>query len=149
RPVLVANIFETLGGTIERLLPCGNAKMRPGISRIDLVIGVLGYSVLADQRMMQPVLVMNVIKTETPLHTQPVLIGRSVAPGNVGKLVVLDVIGEQAADPAVGTNAVDLAVSRAGEDVVAVDQSRRHQGAGGTGLHALAACNAGRVAHGI
>src|SRR5262249_15822648 len=87
---------------------------------------------------------------ETALDAEPVLIRRAVSARDVEELVVPDVIGELAADAAIGADAVHLAVGLAGEHVVLVDQRRRHQGAGRAALHALppraAGHSAGRAA---
>ena len=107
------------------------------------------HAVLADHRLQQPLRVVHVIEAEAALDAEPVLVGRAVLAGDVEQLVVLDVIGELAADAAIGADAVDLAVGLAGENVVGVDQRRRHQRAGRAGLHAFAAGDAGRSAHRI
>ena len=52
----------------------------------------------------------DVIEPEATLDAQPVLIRRAVASRHVTDLVVLDVIGDLAADPAVRAHAVDPAV---------------------------------------
>src|SRR6185312_16492173 len=61
--------------------------------------------------------------------------------------VVLDLVGQLAADAAIRAHAVDGAVGRVGEDPVGVDLGRRHQCAGRAGLDAFAAGDAGRAAH--
>src|SRR5213076_3386088 len=76
------------------------------------------------------------------LDAQPPVIGRTVAPLDEQNLVVLDVVGQLAAHPAVRAHRFDLLV-RHGQPHLA----RRHQGAGRAGLYAFAAADAGGVAH--
>ena len=97
--------------------------------------------------MRQALRVGDVVEAEAALDAEPVLVGRAVLAGDGDELVVLDLVGELAADAAIRADAVDLAVGLAGEDVVLVDQRRRHQRAGRAGLHAFAAGDAGRGAH--
>src|SRR5262245_29935755 len=107
RSVPVADLYQALGGAIERLLPGGRTEMRPRIGRIDQVVGGLGDAVLADERLGQAVRVGHIVEAETPLHAEPVLVRGPVAAGDVEELVVLDVVGELAADPAIRAYAVD------------------------------------------
>jgi hypothetical protein len=81
------------------------------------------------------------------LDTQPVLVRRPVAAGDGDELVVLDLVGELAADAAIRADAVHLAIVLAGVDVVLVHARRRHQRAGWARLHALTARDAGGRAH--
>src|SRR6516225_8366428 len=90
---------------------------------------------------------MDVVEAEAALDAEPVLVCRSVAAGDVKKLVVLDVISELATDAAIRTDAIDRAVRFPGKHIARVDQRRRHQRAGRTGLHAFAAGDASRSAH--
>src|SRR4029078_12271792 len=64
-------------------------------------------------------------------------------------LVVLDLVGELAADAAIRADAVHGAVGLAEIDVVFCHPRRRHQRAGRAGLHAFAAGDAGRSPHRI
>src|SRR5262245_53553172 len=121
--------------------------MRPRIGRIDELVRHLGDAVLADHRLQEALGIVHIVEAEAALDAEPVLVGRAVATAHIEELVVLDVIGELAADAAIRTDAVDLAVGLGGEDVALVHQRRRHQRAGRAGLHAFAAGNAGRVAH--
>ena len=89
----------------------------------------------------------HIVEAEAALDAEPVLVRRSVAAADVEELVVLDVVGELAADPAIGAHAVDRAVGEPDAHVRLVHQRRRHQRAGRTGLHAFAAGDAGRGAH--
>ena len=149
RAVAVADFDETGGGAVERLLPGRLAEMRPRIGRIDQIVGSLADAVLADHRLGQAVRIADIVEAEAALDAQPVLVRRSVLAADVDELVVLDLIGELAADAAIRAHAVDLAVGLAFVDVVVVDQRRRHQRAGRAGLHAFAAGDAGRGAHRI
>ena len=147
--VLVANILEARRGAVERLLPGGGPEMGPGIARIDGIVDVLAHTVPADHRLGEPLRIVNVVESEPAFHAQPAVIGRAVLAGHVKKLVVLDVVGELAADAAIGAHRIDFAIRIGGADVGVVDQRRRHQGAGRTGLHAFPAGDAGAGAHRI
>ena len=98
------------GGDVERLLPARLAEMGQGVGRVDGRGRRLWRAVLADQRPGQPVGVGDVVEAEAALDAQPVLVGRAVATGDVADLVVLDVVGDLAADAAVGADALDLAI---------------------------------------
>ena len=78
--------------------PGGNACKgwpdRPGI--------VLRDAVLADQRLGQPVGVVGVVEAEAALDAEPVVVGRPVAALDRDDAVVLDLVGQLAADPAIG-----------------------------------------------
>ena len=147
RAVRIPDLPQAFGGKVERFLPARLAKVAPGIARINRIVHDLGHAVLADQRFHQPFRVDNVVEAEATLDAQPVLVGRPVAPGYVADLVVLDVIGDLAADPAVRAYAVDSAVDLGMADAPLVDDRRRHQSAGRAGLHALAAGDAGARPH--
>src|SRR5215210_241404 len=123
--------------------------MRPGIGGIDEIVGALGHTILAHHRLGQALRITHVVETEAAFHAQPVLVRRAVLPGDVKELVVLDVVGELAADAAVWTDAVHLPIGekRGGADIILVHQRRRHQRAGWAGLHAFAAGNARARAH--
>ena len=90
------------------------AEMRPGVGRVDLGV-VLGDAVLADQRLGQPVGVVDVVEAEAALDAEPVVVGRPVLALDRDDAVVLDLVGELAADAAIGADAVDLAVGRVGD----------------------------------
>ncbi len=137
---------ETLGGAVERFLPARLAEMGVGVGRIDVGV-VLRNAVLADQRFGQPVRMVRIVEAEAALDAEPVVVGRAVPAVDRDDMVVLDLVGQLAADAAIGADAVDLAVGGVGIDAVGVDQGRRHQRAGRAGLHALAAGDAGAVAH--
>ena len=110
RAVAVADFHQALGGAVERLLPGRRAEMRPRIGRIDQIVGGLGDAVLAHQRLRQPMRMAHIVEAEAALDAEPVLVRRAVAAADVEQLVVLDVVGELAADAAIGAHAVDLAV---------------------------------------
>ena len=63
--------------------------------------------------------------------------------------VVLELVGDLTADPAVGAHALHLVELEPAVDAGLVDQRRLHQRAGRTRLHALPAGNAGARAHGV
>jgi hypothetical protein len=90
---------------------------------------------------------MDVVEAETAFHAQSVFVGRSVAAVDVEDLVVLHVHRGLAADAAVGAERVDR--FRLEVDALAgtVQQAFLHQRAGRAHLHALAAGDAGGIAH--
>src|SRR6185437_12120702 len=143
RSVAVADLLQTRSRAVERLVPCGFAKMRPRIRRIDKFVRNFRHAVLADHWLGQPLRIVNVVEAVAAFHAQPLLVRRAVLAGDVKQLVVLDVIGELAADAAIRTDAVNRAVGLTLEDVVGVDKRRGHQCAGRAGLHAFAAAHAG------
>ena len=55
----------------------------------------------------------HIVEAEAALDAQPVLVRRPVAAADIKELVVLDVVGELAADAAIGAHAVHLAVGNA------------------------------------
>ncbi len=142
----VANAPQALRRAVERLLPGGLAEMREGIGGVDVDV-VLAHAIAPDERHGQPVGVVDVVEAEAALHTQAVAVGRAVATLDSDDTVVLDLVGELAADPAIRADAVDLALGRVGKDAVLVHQGLGHQRAGGTGLDALPAGDAGRGPH--
>src|SRR5580704_8990982 len=147
--VAVANLDEAGSSTIERLLPGRLAKVRPRVRRVDELVWHLGHAVLADHRLQQALRIGDIVEAEAALDAEPVLVGRAVPAFDRDDLVVLDLVSELAADAAIRANAVDGAVRLAFVDIVVVNHRRRHQRAGRTGLHALAAGNAGRRTHRI
>ena len=119
------------------------------IAGVEGVVDVLRYAVLADQRLGEPLRIVDVVEAETALDAETLVVRRAVLAADIEQLVVLDVVGELAADAAIGAHRIDLAVGKAGADIVVVEQRRRHQRAGRAGLHAFPAGDAGRGAHGI
>ena len=147
--VAVADLLQARGGAVERLFPGRLAEMRPRIRRVDEFVRHFRHAVLADHRLQQALRIVHVVEAEAALDAEPVLVGRAVLAGDGDDLVVLDLVGELAADAAIGADAVDGAVGLALIDIVLVDHRRRHQRAGRAGLHAFAAGDAGRGAHRI
>ena len=93
--------------------------------------------------------VMDVVEAEAALDAEPVVIGRAVAALGIDHLLVLDLIGDLAADAAIRAQRVDLAVGIGDAGLLLVEHHRRHQRAGRAGLHAFAAGDAGGLAHRI
>src|SRR5437764_1762801 len=120
--------------------------MRQRIGGVDRDI-VLADTVLADQGLGQAIGVVHVIEAKASLDAQPVVVGRPVLPLDRDDVVVPDLVGQLAADAAIGTDALDLAIGLVAKDPVLVDKARRHQGARRAGLHAFAASDTGRAAH--
>ena len=92
---------------------------------------------------------MDVVEAEAALDAKPVVIGRAVAAFGVDHLLVLDLIGDLAADAAERAQRIDLLVGIDGAGLVLIQHHRRHQRAGRAGLHAFAAGDAGRFPHRI
>ncbi len=137
---------KTAGGEVQRLLPARLKEMRVGIRGID--IDALGQSGLADEGLHQPLRIGNVIESEPAFDAQAVLIGEAVAALNEGDLVVLDLVRDLTADAAIGADRVDFAVHFPAAVLGdGIDDRFRHQRAGGTGLHAFPAGDAGRLPH--
>jgi hypothetical protein len=84
----------------------------------------------------------HVIEAEAPLHAQALVVRGAVAAVHAHDGVVLDVIGELAADAAVRADGVDLLVR---DDLVRMLRGR--EGARRARLHAFAARNTGGFAH--
>ena len=108
--LLVADPDQAACRDVERLLPGGFAEMRERIGRIDLVVGILLRIRQPHQRLGQPMRMMDVVEAETAFDAEPVVVGRPVAALGVDDLLVLDLIGDLAADAAERTQRVDLAV---------------------------------------
>src|SRR5262249_42135512 len=142
--VAIADRFEPGGGAVERLLPAGGTEVRPGIGGGDRVVGVLGHATPAGERPPKAVRVAPLSADAAAPAAEAVLVRRPVAAADVEKLVLLDVVGELAADAAIGAHAVDLAVRELRAHVRGIEERCRHQRAGGAGLHAFATGDAGR-----
>ena len=106
---------------VERLLPGRLAEVLADLLAPDLHVGVLGDAVAADQRLGQPVGMVDVVEAEAALDAQPVVVGGPVAAVDVEDLVVLDVHRGLAADAAIGAQRVD----RLGLEVDALAAPRR------------------------
>src|SRR5436853_6350177 len=109
----IANVLEPGSRTVERLLPGGGAEVRPRIGRIDRVVSVLGHAVTPDHRLREPMRVVHVIEPKAALDAEPVLVGRTITTADRDDRVVLDLVGELAADPAIGADAVAVAIGHA------------------------------------
>ena len=83
-----------------------------------------------------------IVKAVTTLDAQATVVGRAVAAFHVNYFVVLDVVGQLAADAAIGADRGHLLVGHRQRGV-----ARGHQCAGGAGLHTFAAGDAGGGAH--
>src|SRR6185312_11562027 len=92
---------------------------------------------------------MDVVETEAPFDAQPVVIGGTVTPFGIDDLLVLHLIGNLAADAAIRAQRVDFAVRIHGAGLILVEVGCRHERAGRTGLHALAAGYARGASHRI
>src|SRR6187551_115944 len=147
RTIAIANFFQTGSGALHCLFPRRFAEVRKWVRRIDQIVGSFRNAILAHHRLGQALRITDVVKAEAALHAKAVLVCRTVAARYVQKRVVLDVVGELAADAAVRAYAVDLTVGKLGTHVLVIDQRRRHQRTGRTGLHAFAAGDASGLAH--
>src|SRR5262249_35920903 len=107
RTMLVADDLQPVGGVGKRLLPGRRTKMGPGIGRIDLFVRTLGNTLLTDHRLLEPLGIVHVVEAETSLDAQAILVGRAILAADEKQLVILDMVGELAADAAVRTDAVD------------------------------------------
>ena len=147
--LLVADLDEAFGGDVERLFPGSFAEVSERIGRIDLVVGVLLDSRQPHQRLGQTVGVMDVVETKAAFDAKSVVIGRTVAAFSVDDLLVLDLIGDLAADAAIRAKRIDLAVWIGDPGLVLIKHHRGHQCAGRASLHAFATGDAGRLSHRI
>ena len=152
RPAVpVTNGGEPARGAVQRLLPARLAEMGEEVRRVDLAIGRLRCVVAADKRCREAVGMGHVVEAEPSLHAKTVVVGGAVAALHRGDHptlgVVLDLIGDLAADPAVGAHALHLVEFQPAVDAGFVDERRLHQRAGRTRLHALPTGDAGARAH--
>ena len=99
---------EALGGDVERLFPGRFAEMGEGIGRIDLVVGILLRIRQPHQRLGQAVRMVDVVEAEAALDAEPIVVGRAVAALGIDHLLVLDLIGDLAADAAERAERIDL-----------------------------------------
>src|SRR6516165_6921290 len=88
-----------------------------------------------------------IVKAKAPLDAEPVVVGGPVSAFDRDNVVVFDLVGQLAADAAIGADTVDLAVGGVGVNAVRIDQGRWHQGSGRAGLHAFSAGHTSAVAH--
>ncbi len=123
------------------------ASRNTSITRVGSIVKsprFFGASARRIKRLRQAMRMVRVVEAVAALDAQASVVGRAVSPFDIEDLVVLDVVGELAADAAIRAHRFDLLVGH-GERGVA----RRHQRAGRAGLHAFAAGDAGRCAHRI
>ena len=142
RALAVADLAQLAGGQRQRLFPARFAEGGQRVGRVDHEVLVLGRVRATDQRLGQTLRVAGVVEAEAALHAQALLVGRAVTAGHHQDLVVLDVVGQLAADAAVRADRIHLLVG-----LHHADAAGRHQRAGRAGLHAFAAGHAGRGAH--
>jgi hypothetical protein len=149
RAVPVADAGEARGRGIQRLLPARLAEVGEWIRRIHLDVGALRRVVAADEGRGEAVGMGNVVESEAALHAEALAVRRAVSALHGDDLIVMGLIGDLAADTAVGAEALHLLQGDVDTDTLLVHESRFHQRARRTGLHALAAGDAGAGAHGI
>ena len=89
----------------------------------------------------------HIVEAEAAFDAEPILVRGTVTTADIEQLVVLDVVGELAADAAIGAHAVDRAIRILRAHVGFVHQGGRHERAGRASLHAFAAGDAGRGPH--
>src|SRR5437588_9959543 len=106
--------------------------MRPRVGWVDGVVRVRWDAVLADERRREPVRMADVVETEAALDAEAVFVRRALSAADVEQLVVLDMIGELAADATIGADAVDRTIGkmRLRAHVRLIHERRRHQRAG-------------------
>ena len=144
-----ADIAETEGRDLQRLVPGRFTEMGPGIGRID-VQALFRRIFTTDERFCQAVGVVDVVEAEPALYAEPVFVGRARKTVDILDLVVLDLERDLAADTAERTDAFDLAVViLAVTDLRVVEHRGFHEGSGRAGLHAFAAGDTGRRPHRI
>src|SRR5207248_4744324 len=95
--VALADALEPTGGDAQRLLPARLAEMGERLGRVDGDI-VLGDAVLADEGHRQPVRMIDIVETEAALDAEPILVRRTVAAVDGDDPVVLDLVGDLAAN---------------------------------------------------
>ncbi len=113
--------------------------MRPGIGRVDLLVGVLADVIQTDQRLRESMRMMNVVESEPAFDAQAVVVRRPINAFGVNDLLVLDLVGDLTADTAVRAQRLDFAIRIHRARLVLVQIRGRHQRARRAGLHALSA----------
>ena len=88
---------------------------------------------------------MHVIEAKAAFNAQAVMICGPIASFNVEQFIVLDIVGQLAPDPAVGTDRFNFSV-RSNPALRSSDRGRK-QGTGWAGLNAFAAGDTGAIAH--
>ena len=99
--VPIARVEEAARRGFERFFPARLAKHLVPLLGIDDEVLVLRDVRLANQRLRQAMAMLDVVEAVAPLHAEAAGVGRAVLPLHVEDAVVLDVIGELTADPAV------------------------------------------------
>ena len=141
--MLVADGLEAAAGEGNGFVPARLAEDVHHARRVHHEVARLRRRILApDQRLGQALRVVRVVEAVAPLDAQAALVGRAIAALDEEDLVVLDVVGQLAADAAIRAHRLDLPVGHAQCRV-----ARGHQRAGRAGLHTFAAGHAGRRAH--
>ena len=140
----VANLAQPAACQIERLFPARFTEHARDVVRIHREVGRLGRVGPPDQRLGEALAMMDVVEPVASLDAEAALVGEAVAALDAQDLVVLDVIGELAADAAIRAHRVDGPVGHHFGDAAC-----RGQRAGRTGLHAFAAGHTGALAHRI
>src|SRR5690606_3627494 len=102
--MLVANPAQTTACELKCLFPRCLAEHVHDVVRVHREVTALGCIGTPDQRLGQTMGVMGVIETVTALHAQALLVRRAIAPFHEENLVILDVVGELAADTAERAN---------------------------------------------
>ena len=107
--VRAAQPVEPARRGVQRLVPARLAEVGQRVRRID--VQPLGRRVVAaDQRACQPVRMRHVVEAEASLDAEPALVRRAVHPVDPGDPPVLDLVGDLAADPAIGADRLHLAL---------------------------------------
>ncbi len=140
-------IGHAIGRNVERLFPAGLTEMRQRVGRVN--VQPLGGGIITpDQRPGQPVRVMDIIKAETALDAEPVLVGRAFNTLNILDFIILDLEGQLAANPAIRADRLNLTVIiLAVTGLIIIQHGGRHQRACRAGLNAFTAGNAGGMPH--
>ena len=138
----VTNLGERTASQVERLFPCGFTKYVAPVFRVHPEVTVLRHTGLANQRHRETLLMVRVVKTKAPFHTQPRLIGRAIAPFDHDDCVVFDVIRELTTDAAIRADAIDFLVRHDG-----IRLFGRGQCASRARLHTLATRHTRRHPH--
>ena len=145
--VAVADRCEPARGAVQRLLPGRLAEMGEGIGGVDLAVGELRRVVPPDERSGEAMGMGHVVEAEPSLHAKTVVVGGAVAALHRGDAVIPYLVGDLAADPAVGTYAFHLVELEPAIDAGLVDERCLHQCSRRTRLDAFSAGDAGARAH--
>ena len=149
RPLFVPDTPQAAGGFLQRFLPARFPEEFQRVRRIHDDVGRFRRILAPDQRFGQALRAVGIVEAEAALHAQPLLVGRAVAAVDREQLAVLQIVGDLAADAAIGADALDLLIRKFGAHARIVQQVGRHQRPGRAGLHAFPARHAGAGAHRI